>query len=275
MRDDINDDNNFTTKNTKILFNNKDLIPITMYRKVTNNNQHSQLIENKDIKSIYKNSTMTNVDLSKSSSTNIYIPVKKRNRYNYPSKEKETIFDELKINKSYKFIDNNPEIYQNRNININSQINHFYNTNNNNFYINRINSFHSIISLEKQRPHHITSKNFQSESSNDRSFNNKIDKEEESKKAIKCSIFKNKSKFQNILYKKIFPNEKLQKSEKKRNDKVNVFMKRMERLCNKDKEKDKDKNNQNQTYSKRSIIIIILISIIHLKIMKSMNCLMM
>ena len=254
LQDNSNDDNNFTRNYTKIIFNNKNLPPIAMYRKVTNNNQHSQLIENKDIRSIYKNSTMSNFDLSKSSSTNIYIPVKKRNRFNFPSKQKESIFDELKINKSYKFIDDNPELYHDRNININSQINHFYNTNNNNFYINRINSFHSIISLEKQRPHHITSKNFQSESSNDISFNNKIDKEEESKKAIKCSIFKNKSKFQNILYKKIFPNEKLQKSEKKRNDKVNVFMKRMERLCNKDKEKDKDKNNQNQTYSKRRII---------------------
>ena len=253
LKDDNNDDNNFTKKYTKILFNNKDLSPITMYRKVTNNNQHSQLRENKDIRSIYKNSTMPNVDLSKSSSTNIYIPVKKRNIYNYPSKQKETIFDELKINKSYKFVDNNQDnqdIYQNRNININSQINHFYNTNNNNFYINRINSFNSIISLEKPRPHPFISKNYPSESSNDISSNNKIDKEEESHKAIKCSLFKNKSKFQNIFYKKILPNEKLQKSEKKRNEKVNVFMKRLERLCI----KDKNKNNQNQTYSKRRII---------------------
>lgn len=254
LQDNSNDDNNSMTNYTKILFNNKNLPPITMYRKVTNNNQHSQLRENKDVRSIYKNSTMTNVDLSKSSSTNLYIPVKKRNRLKYPSKQKESIFDELKINKSYKFIENNPELYHNRNININSQINHFYNTNNNNFYINRINSFNSIISLEKQRPHPFISKNFQSESSNDMSFHNKNEKEEESKKTIKCSIFKNKSKFQNIFYKKILPNEKLQKSEKKRDDKVNVFMKRLERLCNKSKSKSKNKNNQNQTYSKRRII---------------------
>lgn len=245
-----NDDNNLAKNFTKILFNNKNLPSITMYRKVTNS-QNSQLRENNDKRNIYKNSTMTNVDLSKSSSTNIYIPVKKRNRYNYPSKQKESIFDELKINKSYKFIENNPEFYQNRNININSQINHFYNTNNNNFYINRINSFNSIISLEKQRPHPFISKNYPSESSNDISFSNKIEKEEEGKKTIKCSIFKNKSKFQNIFYKKILPNEKLQKSEKKRNEKVNVFMKRLERLCN----KDKINNNQNQTYSKRRIIM--------------------
>ena len=81
MQDNSNDDNNFTRNYTKIIFNNKNLPPIAMYRKVTNNNQHSQLIENKDIRSIYKNSTMSNFDLSKSSSTNIYIPVKKRNRF--------------------------------------------------------------------------------------------------------------------------------------------------------------------------------------------------
>ena len=44
----------------------------------------------------------------------------------------------------------------------------------------------------------------------------------------------------------------MQKSEKKKNEKVNVFMKRLERLCIKDK--NKDNQNQNQTYSKRRII---------------------
>jgi len=250
LEDNSNEEkNNFTKNYTKILFNNKNLPPISMYRKATNNNHYSQLRENKDLGSIYKSTTMTNADLSKNSSTNVYIPVQKRNRYNYSTKQKESIFDELKINKSYKFMGNNPELYHNRNININSQINHFYNTNNNNFYINRINSFNSIISLEKTRPHPFISKNYPSESSNDISFNNKNDKEDESKKTIKCSIFKNKSKFQKIFYKKVLPNEKLQKSEKKRNEKVNVFMKRLERLCN----KDKNKSNQNQTYSKRRI----------------------
>ena len=249
LQDNSNDDNNFIKSNTKTLFTDKNLPQITMYRKVTNNNYYSQFRDKKDIRSMYKNNTMTNVDLSKSSSTNLYVPVKKRNRFNNLSKQKESIFDELKINKSCKFIDNNNDIYQNRNININSQINHFYNTNNNNFYINKINSFHSIISLEKQKSHPFISKNYPTEYSNDISYN-KNDKEEESKKTVRCSLFKNKSKFKNIFYKKILPNENLQKSEKKSNEKVNVFMKRLERLCN----KDKNNHNQNQTYSKRRIL---------------------
>ena len=247
-----NNDNNINDDNLKKSFS-KPLITSTnstnneysfkiKYKKIIKNKNSK--IENNNFKDIYlKNYNLTNVNSVRNSYNNIYIPVKNRNKknYNYLSGQKGSIFDELKIKKNINTHENIPSFYKNKNSSINTEITRFYNTNrtiNNITYINRINSYNSIVTLAKKGPKIINLKNNQLENSNELSDNNKTEK---SKINLKYSLAKNKSK---IFYKKILPKGK-SKDENNKYEKDNIFIKRVEKLKNKNKSKD-----INHTYTK-------------------------
>ena len=227
---------------------NKNISSIMMYKKAIKNND--AIIKN-DLNSQYflnkKNIENTeNEVLSKNnSSQNLYIPAKNRNiYYNYLPRPKDSIFNELKINKSSRLFEMyNPNIYQSQNIN--TQINNYYNTNNRNYYINKINSFNSVMTIEKQKPKIFISKNNQLN----------VTSSPESKKKpenVKCSIFKCKTK-NNVFYKKILTEH----NNKKDNDNnyynnINLIKKKLERIYNNNTYKNKDNinnSNQNHTFS--------------------------
>ncbi len=251
---------NNINKNSNININkslsiNKNLSSITMYNKNAIKNKSSIRNQNYYEKKLYikNNTNIDNIDnmenieneiSKKRSAKNLYIPAKNRNNnYNFLPRQKDSIFNELKINKSSKnFETNNSSIYQNQNIN--TQINNFYNTNNSNFYINKINSFSSVMTIDKQKPKIFISKHNQKNIESPK----EIDMNEEKIK-IKCAIFKNKNKYCNVIYKKILSNEKNDENNIPKNDKVNVFMKRMERVYNKNKVNKDYLNSINQTYS--------------------------
>ena len=245
-----NNKNNFT----KCLSSNKNYSTMTMYR---NKKRNKNVLNNNDIENQNINiNNKTNIEIDndenikKSSAKNLYIPAKNRNNNNnydnnnHLSRQKDNIFNELKINKSTRLFERNPSLYQNQNIN--TQINNFYNTNNSNFYINKINSFSSIM-IEKQKPKLIIFKN-----NNQKKVDTPIDEDiNEEKSHIRCKIFKNNKKYNNIIYKKILSSEK--NSEIKNNNKndINIFMKRMERVYNKNKNNKNNEDEINQTYSIR------------------------
>ena len=83
-----------------------------------------------------------------------YEPNIQNNQYynhNSRSNQKYTIFDNMKIDKTAKIIEesNNNNLYKSQNIN--TQINNYFNTKNTNYYFNKLNTFNSLI-IEKQRP---------------------------------------------------------------------------------------------------------------------------
>ena len=249
----VNKNSNFNIN--KSLSINKNLSSITMYNNNAIKNKSSIRNQNYYEKKLYikNNTNIDNIDnienieneLSKKrSAKNLYIKAKNRNNnYNFLPRQKDSIFNELKINKSSKnFETNNSNIYQNQNIN--TQINNFYNTNNSNFYINKINSFSSVMTIDKQKPKIFISKNNQKNIESPKN----LDMNEQNIN-IKCAIFKNKKKYNNVIYKKILSNEKNDENKIPKNDKVNVFMKRMERVYNKNKVNKNYVNNINQTYS--------------------------
>ena len=224
---------------TKSLSSNKNYSSMTMYRKTKKNNN---ILNNNDNININNRTNIENENdeniIKKSSTKNIYIPAKNRiNNNNYLSRQKDNIFNELKINKSTRLFDTNPSLHQNQNIK--TQINNFYNTNNSNFYINKINSFSSIM-IEKQKPKLFIFKN----SPIDEDIN-------EEKSDIKCAIFKNKKKYNNIIYKKILSSEKNSEIKNYNKNEINIFMKRMERVYNKNKNNKNNEDEINQTYSIR------------------------
>ena len=251
-------DNNKSKNLAKSLSTNKNFFT-TIKHKIADKNKDSLNKNDISNKMIYY-SNKTNKDneeniLNKNSSKALYIPAKSRNNNhnNYISSQKESIFSELKIDKNTRLFETNPNLYQGQNIN--TQINNFYNTSNSNFYINKINSFNSVMTIDKQKPKIFISKNNQQNIS---SLNDKIITEQE--KSIKCAIFKNKRKMNNIIYKKNLTKEKsednnIYKSNKfnLNNDNINMFMKRMERVYNKKKENKTNKKMINQTYTVKRI----------------------
>ena len=251
--------NKINTQDNNILPNTssikKNFSSIMMYKKAIQNNA----IDNKIYSKNNNNSNIGNDILSKKNSTqNIYIPVKNRNNnynynnynYNYVSQPKDSIFSQLKINKSTRVFERNPNLYQNQNIN--TQINNFYNTNNSNFYINKINSFSSVMTIEKQRPKIFISKNNQKNTESSPEF-----PRENQNIKIKCGIFKNKNKLNNVIYKKILSKEKKNENENENNIN-NIFIKRIEKVYNNRSNKT-NRNNinnniniSNQSYSIKS-----------------------
>ena len=135
---------------------------------INENNLEKYIIPNKDFQSM----TMYHMNFNKKEENNnnnkkIYIPIhnrfensnKIREKYfikNIHSNPKYKIFDNMKIEKNPKKIEQNNGI--NKNQNINTQINNYYNTKNTNFYFNKINSFNSLV-IEKQRPRYYCPKN--------------------------------------------------------------------------------------------------------------------
>jgi hypothetical protein len=246
LQDNITNNNKYNLG--KLISLNKNLSSMTMYKKALKKNSFIRNENNQKTFINYKTNINTKIDnnnIIKDSSKNIYIPKNRNNNYNPLSRQKDSIFKELKINKSTRLFERNPNLYQNPNIN--TQINNFYNTNNSNFYINKINSFSSVMTIEKQKPKIFLSKNIQE--------NIPTSKE---KKNIKLEIFKNKKNFKNVIYKKILSNEKNSEkdTENKNNDNnnnINIFMKRMERVYNKNKINRNFADNINQTYSIKRI----------------------
>ena len=237
----------------KSLSSNKNYSSIAKYKKeIQNRNiEYKNDIGNEYIANNTNNTNDTGILTKINSSKNIYIPAKNRNmNYNCLSRQKESIFNELKINKSTRLLEMNSNIYQNQNIN--TQINNFYNTNNSNFYINKINSFNSLMTIEKQKPKIFLTKN------NEQNINSQNEENYETtknpKNNIKCAIFKNKKKLNDVIYKKILSKEKY-KAINEQDTKINLFMKRMERVYNKNKPNinEFDNVNQNQTYSIKEI----------------------
>ena len=243
----------------KTLSSNKNYSSMTMYRKakksnilLNNNGEENQNI-NINNKSNIENDNDENI-IKKNSYKKIYIPAKNRKNNNYNnldinnnnnnlSRQKNNIFSELKINKSTRLFERNPSIYKNQNIN--TQINNFYNTNNSNFYINKINSFSSIM-IEKQKSKLFIFKNSQ------KNIDTPIDEDiSEEKSKIKCAIFKNKKKNNNIIYKKILSSEKNSEIKNYNKNDNNIFMKKMERVFNKNKNNKNNEDEINQTYSIR------------------------
>ena len=228
----------------KSLSTNKNYSSMTMYPKVTKTNTEN----NNNIGVEYIANNTNNIISKISSSKNVYIPAKNRNM-NY---KKESIFNELKINKSTRYIEMNANIYPNQNIN--TQINNFYNTNNSNFYINKIDSLNSLMAIEKQKPKMFVSKNKQKNINQKNELNNISIKNH--KNNIKCAIFKGKKKLDDVIYKKIVSKEKNKDLAYNQDPKINLFMKRMERVYNKNRKtniNEFDNVNHNQTYSIKSI----------------------
>ena len=245
----------------KSLSLNKNYSTVTMFKK-TITNKNSVLKNEKINRRIFINNKFKimendndNNSIKKDSLKNIYIPAKSRyNGYNYISRQKDNnIFDGLKINKSTRLFEQNPNMYQNQNIN--TQINNFYSTNNSNFFISKINSFSSIMNTEKQRPKNFIHKGSQQ---NNQNLSNKQNNYKENNN-VKCEIFKNRKRFTNVVYKKIFSKEKnsenntesKNENNMKKNNNENIFMKRMERVYNKINNNNNYEGNVNQTYSIR------------------------
>ena len=243
-------DNNNNNNNDNLVVNslsvNKNYSSMEMYKNAIRNNKFHNNQKYYDHQIYMNNTNSTNIDnleseeFKKRSYNNLYIPVKNRNNnyYHFP-RQKDSIFNELKINKSIKLFDNS-NIIQNQNIN--TQINNFYNTNNSNFYINKINSFSSVMTIDKQKSKIFISKNHRN---NSESPNNSSSKEK-----VKGEIYKNKKKLQNMVYKKIISNEKADENINLKKDKSNVFMKKMERIYSKNNKINKNNiNDINLTYS--------------------------
>ena len=239
-------DDNFKNNFSKTIFNDINFSTMSKYRRFIRN-KNSDLNKSSNKFATIKNTDNINSDeFPRNSAYNLYIPSKNRNNnfITSKSKQKESIFEDLKIKKNSNSNKNFPKFYKNKNLSINSQINNFYNTNNNNFYINRINSFNSIISLEKH-PRILKIKNGLTDISNDIPLNNVT---KESNNTLKTSKVKNKSKFENIFYKKIFPKEKIINKNEQKNDNT---IKKVEKYKRIEKESNYDiKNRINQTYTK-------------------------
>ena len=253
-----NYNNNHKINLAKSISLNKNYSSMTMYKKAFKDN-NSVLKNEKINRRIFINNKFRinmendNNSIKRDSTKNIYIPAKSRyiGYNNNISRQKDNIFNELKINKSTRLFERNPNLYQNRNIN--TQINNFYNTNNSNFYISKINSFNSIMNPERQKSKDFMSKNSQK---NNQNLSNKQNYYKENNNInVKCEIFKNRKRFPNVVYKKIFSTEKNSennaesKNENENNNNVNIFMKRMERVYYKINKNNE--NNANQTYSIR------------------------
>jgi hypothetical protein len=240
----INIPNNNNDNLVNSLAINKNFSSMEIYKNAIRRNKNSNDYDNQMFSNNNTNNTnidnIESEDFKKRSAKNVYIPVKNRNNnYHHLPRQKDSIFNELKINKSSKFFDN-PNIIQNQSIN--TQINNFYNTNNSNFYIHKINSFSSMMSTDKEKPNIFISENSRK--------NSESPIDSSSKGNIKCPIFRNKRKPQNMIYKKISSNEKSDENTYQNNDKPNIFVKRMERVYNKaNRIKKNNLNNINHTYS--------------------------
>ena len=256
-----NYNNNHNINLAKSISLNKNYSSMTMYKKafrdknydIKNEKINRRIFINNKFKINIENDNNNN-SIKRDSTKNIYIPAKSRyNGYNYISRQKDNIFNELKINKSTRIFERSPNLYQNQNIN--TQINNFYNTNNSNFYISKINPFNPIMNTENQKSKDFIFKNSQKNNQNLQSKQNYYKENNKVNVDVKCEIFKNRKRFPNVVYKKIFSTEKNSenntesKNENENNSNVNIFMKRIERVyykINKDKE-----DNINQTYSIR------------------------
>ena len=175
----------------------------------------------------------------------IYIPTNNRyekNYYNneiyynnYHSNPKYNIFNDMKIEKNTKNIDEANNIYNNQNIN--TQINNYYNTKNTNYYFNKVDSFTSLI-IEKRRPRYYYPKNnikhTSPENSNNISLNNRksiyINETNIKKTNLNNDYINPENKSKILIYKKIISKD----NKNKYNDENYVStVNRTEKIANK------------------------------------------
>ena len=231
------------------IFNrNKKINNITSKNQIFDYNTKKSILDTKETNlpnSDYQSMTMYRMKYNKKEENNdkkIYIPI--HNRYeenikirkyfnNVHSNPKYKIFNDMKINKNPKKIeDNNNNEYKNQNIN--TQINNYYNTKNTNYYFNKINSFNSLV-IEKQRPRHYYPKNNLKQSPT----NKKNDLSLNSKKNINNNINTPKTNMKNLIYKKILSKENKNKIY---NDNIESSVNKTEKIIYKQKSYKKYKN---------------------------------